>query len=155
MQRPTKKQLFLYSLLISGFIYLMIRVLWGLSSLLRGEASSYALIVLYLLFAAVIGLVGYALLRRKAAVIAASSTAMLLLGVYNLIAAGTDSLWVGILLVGLGVLGGAGTFYGWCIFLTKAKRPWLMAIIVAAVSFSVGMTASLAATYIARMSFAS
>ena len=81
MQKLTKKQLAIYSLLISGLIYLMVQVLWGVGSLLR--SNSYASVVLYLLFAVLAGLVGRILLHRKVAAVAAGSTAILLLGIYK------------------------------------------------------------------------
>ena len=133
----------------------MIRVLWGVNSLLRVGANSYTLIALYFLFIAVIGLAGYALLRRKAAAIAAGSTAMLLLGMCNLIVVIANSLLSEVLLVILDILVGTGVIYGWYIFLDKAKRPRLAAFCVVAISLIVGLATSLAAFFFMRMSFVS
>jgi hypothetical protein len=80
---------------------------------------------------------------------------MLLLGLHNLIASATSSLWVGVVLVVLGIFVGAGLFYGWYSFLAVAKRRWLAVSVVTTVSLIVGVALSLAATFVLRMSFAS
>lgn len=154
MQKLTKKQLFLYSLLISGFIYLMVRVLWSLSGLLSGS-NSYVLIGFYALFIILVGAAGYGVLRRKVAAIAAAAAAMVLLGLYNLIAAVAHSLWVAVALVTVGILAGAAVFYGWYSVLVAAKRRQITAGVIVTASFILGMGLSLVATFVLRMSFAS
>lgn len=154
MQKFTKKQLFLYSLLISGCIYLLIRVIWSLNGWLRGD-NLYASMGLYILFVVLATLVGYVALHRKVAAIAAGSTAMVSLGLYNLIASMAHSLWINAGLVVMGLLISAGLFYGEYSFLSVTKRRKLTAVVVTVMSFAIGMSLSLVANLVLRISFAS
>lgn len=131
----------------------MVRILWWTSHLLRSMYDSYALIAAILVFTTIVGLVGYSLLHRKVAVIAASAAGLLLLGAYNLITAVANSLTASVLLVGLGILGGAGVLYGLYIFLVRAKRPWLMAIGITMISSGLSVVASSLGLYVVRMNF--
>jgi drug/metabolite transporter (DMT)-like permease len=155
MQGFTKKQSIIYSLLISVFIYLDIRIFWNASSALRSADAIYVPIVLYFLFIVLAGLAGYLLLRRKLAAVAAGSTALVLLGVYNLIINIIASSLGELVLASLGVIVGAGVFYGLYSLLIRTKRPRLTALIIVISSLVVVMVVSFAAFFILRMNFAS
>lgn len=132
----------------------MVRVIWNLNDWLRGD-TSYLSVGLYVLFVALAALAGYIVLHRKIAAIAAGSTAMALLGFYNLIASVASSLWIGVGFIAMGLLIGAGVFYGGYSFLAITKRQKQATVAVFVIGFAIGMSLSLIANLVVRMSFAS
>lgn len=151
MQKITKKRLFLYSFLLSIWIYFIVRVVWVMVGGVRD--SGIMLVVVCASPALLAAAGGYLLLRRKIAAVAAGSVALLLMGVHSFIGYVASVFFGGWLLLALGIIAGAGVFYGWYSILIRVKRSWLMACIGLVVGVAIGGVLSAMGLYIMRTNF--